>query len=235
MTLLQLIAEFSRRHGLPVPPSVVNSMDDGTLQLQGKINEVLEDLTLESWSLLNKEAVWEQVGTEVQGTMEALAPFGYEGVILRSFFDRSQQLEVFGPLSEAEWQLHKATRVTGPYLQYMISAGKLHLSGALNPGHEMAFTYHSSWSVKDQSGTFKQLFSADTDTCLFPDKLLLAGLAWKWKSEKGLRYAEDFRRYETLKANIKGREGSQRAISMSDESTGFQPGVFVPQFSWKVQ
>lgn len=235
MNLLQLLQEVSERIGLPKPLSVVDSQDDSVLQLRGKLNEVLEDLTLEPWTLLTKTTTWAQLAQEDQGPMATLAPFGYEGIINRTFYDRTQKLEVVGPLSEQEWQLLQAVPMTAAYLQYRIIGGHMILNGVLQPGHVMAFSYHSNWAVLAADGTtWKSRFMVDTDTCAFSDKLLMAGLTWKWKAQKGLRYQEDFRRYEILKANEKGREGSQRPLSMSDEPSGFSPGVFVPQFSWKI-
>lgn len=236
MTLLELLQAFSSSVGLPVPQIVVASQDESVMQLQEILNEVLEDLTLEPWTILDKEAVFLQIAAEDQGPMTTLAPFGFQGMIHRTFYDRTQKLEVFGPKNEAEWQLLKAVPMTGPYLQWRIARGHLLLNGVYNEGHTMAFEYHSNYSVLAADGvTWKRYFSADTDTCVFDEALLKAGLKWKWKSEKGLRYSEDFRRYELLKANLKGREGSQRTISMSGEGNGFSPGVFVPQASWNIQ
>lgn len=237
MNLLALIQEFSRRRGIPVPGAIFQANDDQSMQIVGMLNQVLEDLTetSEPWKLLDKEATFAQLAQEDQGSLDTLAPFGYTGMILDTFYDRTQRLQVFGPKTPQEWQLLKAVPMTGPYLQYRIKENRLLLNGVFNAGHTMAFEYTSKWSVLDDDGvTYKQYYSEDTDTNRFPDSLLLAGLSWQWKMEKGLKYGEDFRRYEILKVTAKSREGDARKVSMSGEANGFAPGIFVPTASWQI-
>lgn len=237
MTLLNLVQAFCRRRGIPVPGAVFQSNDDQAMQIVGMLDQVLEDLVNvgEPWKLLDKETTFSQLAQEDQGSLNTLAPFGYVGMILDTFYDRDQRLQVFGPKTPQEWQLLKAVPMTGPYLQYRIKEDRLLLNGVFNAGHTMAFEYSSKWSVLDPDGTtYKMYFSNDDDTCRFDDGLLLAGLSWQWKMEKGLKYAEDFRRYELLKATLRSREGDARKVSMSGEANGYAPGIFVPTASWQI-
>lgn len=236
MTLIQLLRSFCQRRGLPLPTAGVQSQDDQTLQLIGLLNQCLEDLTTEqTWKLLDKTATFSQLAQEDQGSLNSLAPFGYQGMILNTFYDRDQRLQVFGPKTPQEWQLLLAVPMTGPYLQYRINANHLLLNGVFNAGHLMAFEYQSNFAVLAADAvTYKGEFTADTDTSVFPDSLLLAALTVAWKIEKGLRYAQDFERLETLKANLKGREGDAREVRMDGEANGFAPGIFVPTASWQI-
>lgn len=237
MTLLQLIQEFTRRRGIPVPGAIFAANDDQALQLVGLLNQVLEDIITpgKSWSLLIKTATFSQLAQENQGDLDTIAPFGYEGMLLNTFYDRDQRLQVFGPKTPQEWELLKAVPMTGPYLQYRIQNNDLLLNGVFNAGHAMAFEYDSKWSVLAADGiTYKEYYTADTDTNVFPAKLLMAGLSWQWKNEKGLRYSEDFRRYEVLKASLQSREGDSREVRMDGEGNGYAPGIFVPTASWQV-
>lgn len=237
MNLLSLVQEFCRRRGLPVPGAVFQANDDQSMQIVSMLNQVLEDIITpgKSWTVLNKVATFPQLAQEDQGTLESLAPFGYEGMLLNTFYDRTQRLQVFGPKTPQEWELLKAVPMTGPYLQYRIQGDHLLLNGVFNAGHSMAFEYVSKWSILAADGiTYKEYYSADTDTNVFPDKLLLAGLSWQWKNEKGLRYAEDFRRYEVLKASLRALEGDAREVRMDGEGNGYAPGIFVPTASWQV-
>lgn len=43
-----------------------------------------------------------------------------------------------------------------------------------------------------------QYITKDTNRCVVPDAVVNAWMAWKWKSKKGLEYAEDFAQYERL-------------------------------------
>jgi len=236
-TLLQLIQQFSARRLLPAPTIGVASQDDQILQIIGLMNEVLEDLTTRYVGTgLQKVATWTSTATEDQGPITTLAPFGFKWMINDTFWDRDVRLPVFGPKSPQEWETLKATPMTGPYLQYRIQGGNLLFNGGGIPaGHTMAFEYASDWAVRAADLiTFKPWFTADTDTCLFPDNLLLSGLNWRWRLEKGLSYAEAFRDYEAKVADFNGHDGSKSEISMDGGPNGWQPGIWVPTANWNL-
>lgn len=234
LALLPMLQEFCLRRLLPRPSLAVASQDDQILQLVGLLNEVLEDLTTRYvGTALQKVATWSQAATESQGSMDSLAPFGFKWMIDQTFWDRDERLPVFGPKNPQEWETLKATPLTGPYLQYRIQGGLLLLNGSINAGHSMAFEYASDWSVLAADlTTYKLYFTADTDTCVFPTSLLMAGLAWKWRLEKGLDYAEAFRTYESQFADFTGHDGTKRPLNMNGGDGGYQPGIFVPTANW---
>jgi hypothetical protein len=231
MTLLELLKEFCTRRMLPIPQIVMSSQDDTYLQLVGLANEVLDDLmTRGTWTQLQKEASWTSTGTESQGALTTLAPAGFKHVIKDTFYDRTQRLPVFGPKSPQEWQLLKAVPMTGPFLQYRIQGGNLLLNPVPPAGHSLYFEYASNYSIQSGNDTtiFKRYFSADNDIFLLDQSLLLSGLSWRWKKEKGFAYAEDFRTYETLVVDLLGVDGTKKTLSMDGGSQGFAPGIFVP-------
>lgn len=228
-TLLDLIKGFSARRGLPLPTIAVGSQDDQILQIIGLLNEVLEDLTTRYvGTALQKTSTWLQLGTESQGTLESICPFGFKWVINGTFWDRSQQLPVRGPIDAQEWQDLKGRAGLGAWLQYRIVGGELLLLGSLGVGREMALEYASDWAVKAADGSWKAEFSVDTDTCVYPTSVLQAGLNWKWRLEKGLRYSEAFRTYETLVAEFNGHDGTKPVLRMDEGCGNARPLIFMP-------
>lgn len=235
MTLLQLLKEFCARRGLPMPTVVVGSGDDQLLQLMGLLNEVLEDLTTRYvGTALKKSATWDLIADENQGELETLCPYGFKWVINGTFWDRTQRLPVLGPVSEQDWAAIKATPAVGVWLQYRMMGGNLLLNGSLIAGHKLALEYASDWSIKANDGSFKQYFSADSDVSLFPSTLLLAGLNWKWRLEKGFKYAEQFRTYEAQVSDFNGHDGTRKPLSMDGGRDSVVPGIFVPTGNWRV-
>jgi len=228
-TLFQLVKDFCARRGLPVPTLVVGSQDDQLVQIVGLLNEVLEDLTTRYvGQALQKSSTWLTNGQENQGPLSGLCPFGYKWIINGTFWDRSQQLPVNGPMTAQEWQDLKGRAAYGAWLQYRIIGDELHLLGDLGSGRTMALEYASDWAVRADDGTFKAEFSADTDTCLYPTSVLQAGLNWKWRLEKGMKYAEAFRTYETLVTEFNGHDGTKRALFMDGGDQRATPGIFMP-------
>jgi len=64
--------------------------------------------------------------------------------------------------------------------------------------------------------------------------LLLLGLRWRWKEEKGLPYMESFRLYEAAVAEAAGADGTKQPMSMNEGAGMIQPGVFVPAGNWSI-
>lgn len=240
MTLLQLIQEFCRRQGLSVPSTIMASHDDQLIQLAGLANEILEDLTTRrTWTTLDKECVFTSVAGSDQGALETLAP-GLLKILNDTLYDRTQGVALFGPNAPRDWQASLATTYSGPSYRYRIQGGHLLTMPDMPIGHQVAFEYASSAAVQDNkyaptTVSYKSYFTRDDDTFLLPSKLLLLGLRWRWKEEKGLPYAESFRLYEASIADTAGGDGTKAALDMGAESRGnVQPGIVVPIGNWSV-
>lgn len=235
MTILATIQTFCGRTGLPVPQFVVGSQDTQVTQLLALANELVEDLCDRwSWTVLTKEAVFTTVAGEDQGSIDTIAPDGFQRILQETIFNRSLRLPLFGPLMAAQWQALKALPTTGPFYKYRLRGGRLLFNPPGIAGQTCAFEYASSHAVLSLSGSGKPYFTADTDELLLDERLLQAGLRWRWKAEKGLDYSEEFRRYEELANNAAGRDGTKPRIDMGGGGNDFRPGIWVPSGNWNL-
>lgn len=236
MNLLAIVQEFCGRTSLPVPTYVIGNTDDQVVQLKGLVNEVMEDLvTRHAWQNCVKEATFTTQAQEDQGLITTIAPDGYLWILEDTIYNRSQQLPVFGPLGAANWQRRKAQAYAGAYSNYRIRGNRLILNPVPTAGHTCAFEYASSNCLLAADGTtYRSVFTADDDTFLLDHRLLLKGLRWKWKSEKGLDYSQEFDDYELLVNNMKGRDGTKAALSMDGGCRSASPGIIVPSGSWNL-
>jgi len=129
----------------------------------------------------------------------------------------------------------KAMASTGPRYRYRLRGGKLLVNPTPAAGHTWAFEYVSkNWLLGIDGTTYKQYATLDTDTILLPEDLVLMGLRWRWKKEKGLDYAEDFEEYENQIKTDLGRDGGKETLRMDGESRDARPGIFVPDMSWNL-
>ena len=238
MTLLQIVRAFCQRNGLTVPLIVMSSRDDQLTQIVGLANEICEDLVRRrSWTALQYETVFTSVAGSDQGLVTDLAPNAFLKILNETIFDRTRRLPVFGPRSPQQWQMLKALPMSGPFYQYRIQQGHLKIIPDMPAGHTMAFEYASEGAVQDNSTatpTVKAFFTRDDDTFLLDKTLLLLGLRWRWKEEKGLPYMESFRLYEAAVAEAAGADGTKQPMSMNEGSGMIQPGVFVPAGNWSI-
>jgi len=236
MSLLTIAQNFCQRTGLPVPTFVIGSTDAQVIQILALLNEVLEDLVdRATWSALTEETTFVTTAGEDQGAMTTIAPKGFSRVLQETIFNRTLRLPIYGPMRAEQWQALKALPTTGPFYKYRIRGGRLLFNPVAVAGHTCAFEYASTWIVLALDGTTRRsAFAADTDTTLLDEKLILAGLRWKWRSEKGLDYAEEFRRYEELVNNASGRDATKPVLNMGAGVSDYRPGIFVPSGNWNL-
>lgn len=231
MSLLTCVQHFCRRTGVQVPATVLGTTDPQVAQIYALLEEEGHDLAQRGpWQGLTQEAAHTTLAAEDQGAIDSIAS-GFRSIKNETIWDRTDGLPVYGPLDSKYWQGLKATVTTTPRYQYRIRGGRLIVSPAPPAGHDWRFEYLSKYWVMGADGTTKQYVTLDTDTFLLPEELLLMGLRWRWKKEKGLDYAEDFRTYEMQVKDAIGRDGGKPTLHLDGSESG-KPGVFVPAGSW---
>lgn len=236
MSLLTVIQYVAGRTGVTVPSSVLGTSDPQVLQLLRLLEEEGEDLRKRGpWQGIIKEASWSSTAAEDQGAVTTLAASGFDYIKKDTFWDRTAKLPIMGPLSDGEWQARQALAITGPRYSWRIRGGKMLINPVPVASHTFAFEYASKYWILGVDGTtYKQYFTLDTDTILLPEELVLMGLRWRWKKEKGFDYAEDFRTYEMQVKDALGRDGGKVTLSMDGTIRKPQPGVFIPDMSWNL-
>lgn len=231
MNILGIIQEFCKRTGLVPPTLAVGSSDDTIVQLVGLANEIVEDiLDRGSWTNFQREAVFTSIAQLSQGDLTDLADEGFKSVISGTLFDRTQNLRILGPLTAQEWQGLMSIVNTQPLTSYRIFQGQLHLYPVIAAGRTIAFEYTSSSSIYNATDDgYKERFTKDDDIFELPYQLILKGLRWRWKEEKGFPYGESFRQYEKAITLLKSKDGAPGVIYMDgDTSRPKGPGIFVP-------
>lgn len=236
MNLLQIITAVCQRTGLPTPTSVVSSADDQLLQLLGLVGEVCEDLTRRhTWTDLTQEAVFTSVAGSDQGLVTSKAKVGFLKILNETIYDRTQGFPIYGPRSPQEWQAIQALPLSGPFYQYRIRLGRLLITPDIPAAHTLAFEYASEACFYNSStDSYKVYPTADDDEFLLNKTLLILGLRWRWREEKGLPYAENFRAYETAVAEAMGADGTKAKLSLDGGSWAARPGIVVPAGNWNL-
>ncbi len=199
--------------------TILAIIHDGALALNDEIFTGIE-----SYSIL----------TENQGAIKDIASNGYRYIKNGTFWDRTLELPVV-VLDGVGWQQEIATRGTSFLYQVRIRGGDLIANPVPAVGHTWAFEYMTWNWITDSAGANPiQYFTDDTDLMLLPEAILMMGLRWRWKKEKGFEYAEDMRTYELLVANALSRDGMNKPLTMSKRRRNPRPKISVPDSSWNV-
>jgi len=231
MSLLTLVQHFCLRTNIAKPTTVYGSTDPQVLQIMAILEEEGNDLASRGdWEALTNEATHTTVATESQGAMTSIATNGFAYIKNETFWDRTETLPI-GSIDGEDWAAEKGFAATMPRYRVRLRGGNLLSTPTPVAGNTWAFEYISkNWILN--GATYKEYFTADDDGPLLPDKVLLAGLRWRWKKEKGFDYAEDFNSYEKLVADALGRQGIKRTVHMDEGRDRNGPGIIVNQGNW---
>jgi hypothetical protein len=114
-------------------------------------------------------------------------PDGFSSITNSTQWDKSTHLEIIGPDTPQLWQNLKSGYLsTGPRLQWRLLGDKFEIYPPNANDDLLQFEYVSKYWASSASGTAKGSFTADTDYCIFPDELMIAGAKLKFLQAKGL-------------------------------------------------
>lgn len=105
MTLLSIVETVCKETGLPVPTSVIGNTDATVKQMLAFLEREGKEVRDQwRWPELNREYTW----TLVTDQASYAFPDDHDYQIFRSHWDRSNQWELLGPVTEQEWQWIKS-------------------------------------------------------------------------------------------------------------------------------
>lgn len=150
------------------------------------------------------------------------APPDMQGPINRTFWDRTRRWELVGPMSPQEYQwIASGISATGPRRRFRFMGRGENVfriwppPTSLDAPAVMAFEYQSTHWAQSADGTPKNKFTADTDTCVFPDDLMIMGGKWLWMQAKGMDYAALQADWGAVVNSASGMDGGARMLDMA--------------------
>lgn len=175
---------------------------------------------------INQPCTTTQVGQALSFCKTKYAfPSDFDRPIDRTQWDKSRRWEMLGPETPQQWQWLKSGYIsTGPRIRYRLLAGYFQTYPPIASPEYLGWEYVSNaWAVAND-GTTKQAFTADTDTCVFPDRLMVVGLMHKYFTVKGFGpiYRDEYmRQLDIAKAADKG----SATLSMAPNASQVLIGV----------
>ena len=143
-----------------------------------------------STAVISNEADASATGTTLTFSQTKFdLPSGFDRLIDRTDWDKSQHWEMLGPETAQQWQWLKSGFIsTGPRVRFRVLGGLFQIFPALAAEHLLGFEYVSNlWvTASGQSTPNKTSFTVDNDTCIFPDRLMVLGLKKKYFEAKGM-------------------------------------------------
>ena len=145
-------------------------------------------------------------------------PSGYDRMISDTNWDRTDHWRNLGTKSSQDWQFLQGGIISiGPRERYRIYNNKFRIFQALTTVYNFSFEYVSNyWVCASGSGEgTKAAFTADTDTCVFPDDLMLAGMKFYFLKAKKLDYGIELGEFTRALSYTKAQDVPVSAMSLA--------------------
>jgi len=153
-------------------------------------------------------------GTSVGGTVTFSKtkydlPPDFETITDNTHWDKTKHWQMLGPEDAQQWQWLKSGYIsTGPRIRWRILGGQFQIWPPYNTQEYLGFEYRSRGFVRSATGEVKNSFTADSDTTVLDDTIVVLGTKLKYFQVKGFdttSLQQDFFRYlNVAKANDKG-------------------------------
>lgn len=235
-TALELTNEALQEIGLPQAETIVTAQDDQTgFQVLGLMNALGKQLLkAHDWQFL--EGVVEITGDGV--TNEFDLPADYGRMVNQTQWASSNKRPMYGPMTPQGWSWVQYGIVSvGVYFRYRIIGNKFCVFPTPAVGEKFHFFYIKKNWVIGPSPDFepKDKVTDNSDTTVYDDSLMIAGMKWKLWAAKGmnadvLKAEFDF----VLNANKSQTQGAPVIALDSRWEYLYISGQNVPDGSWNV-
>jgi hypothetical protein len=165
---------------------------------------------------LNQAATSTTSGTYTFCKTKYALPADYDRMIDRTQWDKSRRWMLVGPQTAAQWQWLKSGWIsTGPRTRFRILGGYFQIFPPVAANNIYGYEYYSQNWVLGADGSTKSLFSADTDTCYWPDRLMVAGIKAEYFGVKGFDNSTFMREFMGQQDKAKAMDSPQDTLSMN--------------------
>jgi hypothetical protein len=136
-------------------------------------------------------------------------PDDFETITNRTQWDKSKHWEMLGPEDAQQWQWLKSGYIsTGPRVRWRILDGQFQIWPVMNTEEYLGWEYRSKGWARSAANAIKNSFTADTDTTVLDDRIMVLATKLKYfqvKSFDTTALQQDYQRYLSIaKANDKG-------------------------------
>jgi len=170
------------------------------------------------------------------GYQDYALPADFDRMVPDTQWDRTNHWRNMGSKTSQEWQtLQGGTISAGPRERYRIYNNNLRIFPALTTVFNFSFEYVSNYWVIPTGGSAatKTAFTADTDTAVFPDALMCAGLKFYFLKAKKLDFGAELAEFSRILSQSKAQDVPVSAQSLTPMQAPDLIGTYsLPDGSW---
>ena len=196
----------------------INSKGATNFQVQGEgvIQSTQVVSALGTTVTINSAATSTATGNFVFGQVMYTLPSGFDRITDRTQYDKSKRWEMLGPETPQQWQWLKSSYIsTGPRIRWRIMGQLFQIWPLTSTNEYLSFEYISSNWAQSASGAGQTSMIQDSDTCIFPDRLIVLGLKKKYFEVKGFDTTAFQRDYDMQLNIAKANDAGSPTLSLA--------------------
>ena len=202
----------------PLTVDFINAQGPTNFQVQGE--GILQDTyvvsALGTTVTCNRPATGNGSGNYVFGQTKYPLPAGFDRITDRTQYDKSKRWEMLGPETPQQWQWLKSSYIsTGPRIRWRIMGSEFQIWPLTSTNEYLGFEYITTNWAFNSSGAQIPQFAADSDTCCFPDRLMVLGLKKKYFEVKGFDTTAFQRDYDMQLNIAKSNDQGSPTLSLA--------------------
>lgn len=202
----------------PATVAFINANGASNFQVQGLgvIQSTQVVSALGTTVTINSAATGDGNGQYTFGQVMYTLPSGFDRITDRTQYDKSKRWEMLGPETPQQWQWLKSSYIsTGPRIRWRIMGQKFQIWPLTSTNEYLSFEYISSNWATSSAGVGQTSMIQDTDTCIFPDRLIVLGLKKKYFEVKGFDTTAFQRDYDMQLNIAKANDAGSPTLSLA--------------------
>jgi len=202
----------------PATVAFINAAGATNFQVQGEgvIQSTQVVSALGTSVTINSAATSDGSGNYVFGQVMYTLPSGFDRITDRTQYDKSKRWEMLGPETPQQWQWLKSSYIsTGPRIRWRIMGQKFQIWPLTSTNEYLSFEYISSNWATSAAGVGQTQFIQDSDTCIYPDRLIVLGLKKKYFEVKGFDTSAFQRDYDMQLNIAKANDAGSPTLSLA--------------------
>lgn len=202
----------------PATVAFINAAGAENFQVQGEgvIQSTQVVSALGTTVTINSAATSDGNGNYVFGQVMYDLPAGFDRITDRTQYDKSKRWEMLGPETPQQWQWLKSSYIsTGPRIRWRIMGQKFQIWPLTSTNEYLSFEYISGNWAASAAGTGQTQFIQDTDTCIFPNRLMVLALKKKYFEVKGFDTSSYQRDYDMQLNIAKANDAGSATLSLA--------------------
>jgi hypothetical protein len=193
---------------------------DSTYQLSGTgISNDTQIQTVDSGTSITATQQFTDSGTAATLNfmqVKYALPADYDSTVPRTHWDKSKHWEMLGPEDAQQWEwLLSGYISTGPRIRWRLLGSYFQIWPGISANEFLGYEYRSNGWAESSLGVAKTSFTADSDTCIYPSRLMVLMTKLKYFEAKGFDTTAMYRNFLTELEVVMAQDMSAANLSFA--------------------